>query len=357
MENRIKKIREIITDSEYDSLLIDSNVNRFYLTNFTGSSGRVLFTPKEQYFITDFRYIEQAHKQTNGYQIKEFNRDILENINEILKDDGVKKLGFEAKSVNYYHYNEYQNKFNDIELISTEDLIKNIRMYKEENEIKLIKKAIEISDKGFKHILEFIKPGLTEKEVALELEYYQKKLGGDKIAFDFIVASGERSSMPHGVASDKTIKENDLVTIDFGTYYKGYCSDMTRTFVVGKASSKQREIYNIVLKAQLAVIDQIKAGMSGVEVDKIARDIIKEAGYGDNFGHGLGHGIGIEVHEGPTASYKSEDIIKEDCVVTDEPGIYIEGWGGVRIEDDLLINKDGCEVLNSSPKDLIELSV
>jgi len=357
VENRIEKIREIITDSDYDSLLIDSNVNRFYLTNFTGSSGRVLFTPKEQYFITDFRYTEQARKQTSGYQIKEFNQDILESINEILKDDGVKKLGFEAKSVNYYHFNEYKNKFDNIELIPTEDLIKNMRMYKEEKEIKLIKKAIEISDKGFKHILEFIKPGLTEKEVALELEYYQKKMGGDKIAFDFIVASGKRSSMPHGVASDKIIKENDIVTIDFGTYYKGYCSDMTRTFVVGKASSKQREIYNVVLKAQLTVIDQIKAGMSGVEVDKIARDIIKEAGYGDNFGHGLGHGIGVEVHEGPTVSYRSKDMIKENCVVTDEPGIYIKDWGGVRIEDDLLINKDGCEVLNSSPKNLIELPV
>ena len=357
MQKRIKKVREIIADSEFDSLLIDSDVNRFYLTGFTGSAGRVLFTPKKEYFITDFRYTEQAEDQTDGFEIIELNKDVVESINDILQEDGTEKLGFEAKTVNYYQYGKYNEKFKDIELISTEDLIKDIRMTKDENEIELIKKAIDISDKAYDHILEFIEPGMTEKEVALELEITQKKLGGEKNAFDFIVASGERSSMPHGVASDKVIKENELITLDFGTFYKGYCSDMTRTFVLGQASEKQKEVYNTVLKAQQAVIDQIKAGMTGVEADKIARDIIKEAGYGDNFGHGLGHGIGVEVHEGPTASYKSEDTIIENSIVTDEPGIYIKGWGGVRIEDDLLITKDGCEVLNSSPKELIEVPV
>lgn len=357
MQKRIKKVRDIIADSDFDSLLIDSDVNRFYLTGFTGSAGRVLFTPQKEYFITDFRYTEQAGQQTEGFEIVELNKDVIESINDILQKDGTKKLGFEAKTVNYYQYGKYEEKFKGIELVSTEDLIKNIRMTKDKHEIEMIKKAIEITDKAYDHILDYIEPGMTEKEIALELEIYQKKLGGSKNAFDFIVASGERSSMPHGVASDKQVKENELITLDFGTFYNGYCSDMTRTFVLGKASDKQKEIYNTVLKAQLAVIDQIKAGMTGVEADKIARDIITEAGYGDNFGHGLGHGIGVEVHEGPTASYKSEDTIIENSVVTDEPGIYIKGWGGVRIEDDLLITKDGCEVLNSSPKELIEVPV
>ena len=357
MKKRIEKIREIIADSEFDSLLIDSDVNRFYLTNFTGSAGRVLFTPENEYFITDFRYTEQAGEQTEGFEIIELNQDIVQSINDILEKDGTKKLGFESKTVTYYQHSQYDKKLKNIELIPTEDLVKDIRMVKDEYEIEMIKKAIEISDKAFEHILDFIEPGMTEKEVALELETYQKKLGGSKNAFDFIVASGKRSSMPHGVASDKVIKENELITLDFGTFYKGYCSDITRTFVLGKATEKQKEIYNIVLEAQLAVIDKIKAGMSGVEADKIARDIIKEAGYGDNFGHGLGHGIGVQVHEGPTASYKSEDTIIENSVVTDEPGIYIKGWGGVRIEDDLLITKDGCEVLNSAPKELIEVPV
>jgi len=357
MKNRIKKVRDIINEAEYDSLLIDSDVNRFYLTNFTGSAGRVLFTPENEYFITDFRYTEQAANQTDGFKIVELNKDVVESINDILQRDGTEKLGFEAKTVNYYQYGKYDEKFKDIELISTEDLIKDVRMIKEENEIEMIKKAIEISDKAYEHILDFIEPGMTEKEVALELEIFQKKLGGSKNAFDFIVASGKRSSMPHGVASDKVINENELITLDFGTFYKGYCSDMTRTFVLGKANQKQKEIYNKVLEAQLAVIDKIKAGMSGVEADKIARDIIEDAGYGDNFGHGLGHGIGVEVHEGPNVSYKSEDDLKENSIVTDEPGIYIKDWGGVRIEDDLLITKDGCEVLNSSPKELIEVSI
>ena len=357
MKNRIKKVRDIINEAEYDSLLIDSDVNRFYLTNFTGSAGRVLFTPENEYFITDFRYTEQAANQTDGFKIVELNKDVVESINDILQRDGTEKLGFEAKTVNYYQYGKYDEKFKDIELISTEDLIKDVRMIKEENEIEMIKKAIEISDKAYEHILDFIEVGMTEKEVALELEIFQKKLGGSKNAFDFIVASGKRSSMPHGVASDKVIKENELITLDFGTFYKGYCSDMTRTFVLGKANQKQKEIYNKVLEAQLAVIDKIKAGMSGVEADKIARDIIEDAGYGDNFGHGLGHGIGVEVHEGPNVSYKSEDDLKENSIVTDEPGIYIKDWGGVRIEDDLLITKDGCEVLNSSPKELIEVSI
>ncbi len=357
MKNRIKKVRDIINEAEYDSLLIDSDVNRFYLTNFTGSAGRVLFTPENEYFITDFRYTEQAANQTDGFKIVELNKDVVESINDILQRDGTEKLGFEAKTVNYYQYGKYDEKFKDIELISTEDLIKDVRMIKEENEIEMIKKAIEISDKAYEHILDFIEVGMTEKEVALELEIFQKKLGGSKNAFDFIVASGKRSSMPHGVASDKVINENELITLDFGTFYKGYCSDMTRTFVLGKANQKQKEIYNKVLEAQLAVIDKIKAGMSGVEADKIARDIIEDAGYGDNFGHGLGHGIGVEVHEGPNVSYKSEDDLKENSIVTDEPGIYIKDWGGVRIEDDLLITKDGCEVLNSSPKELIEVSI
>ena len=357
MKNRIKKVKDIINEAEFDSLLIDSDVNRFYLTNFTGSAGRVLFTPENEYFITDFRYTEQAANQTDGFKIVELNKDVVESINDILQRDGTEKLGFEAKTVNYYQYGKYDEKFKDIELISTEDLIKDVRMIKEENEIEMIKKAIEISDKAYEHILDFIEVGMTEKEVALELEIFQKKLGGSKNAFDFIVASGKRSSMPHGVASDKVINENELITLDFGTFYKGYCSDMTRTFVLGKANKKQKEIYNKVLEAQLAVIDKIKAGMSGVEADKIARDIIEDAGYGDNFGHGLGHGIGVEVHEGPNVSYKSEDDLKENSIVTDEPGIYIKDWGGVRIEDDLLITKDGCEVLNSSPKELIEVSI
>ena len=353
MKKRIEKTRELMEEKNIDSLLITTDVNRFYLSSFTGSSGLLLFTPAENYFITDFRYTEQAKNQTEGYEILEFNRNVPEKINDILIEDNAQKLGFEAKSLSYNKYNEYNNKFESVELISTKDLIKELRKIKEDKEIEKIKKAIEITDNAFNHILDFIEEGKTEREVALELEYFMKQAGAEKNAFDFIVASGKRSSMPHGVASNKKIKKGDFITMDFGTFYEGYCSDMTRTVVLGEASEKQKEIYNIVLKAQKAVIENIQPGMSGKEVDAIARDIIEDEGYGDNFGHGLGHGIGVEVHEGPRASYTSDEIIKEGMVVTDEPGIYIPDWGGVRIEDDLLITKDGCEVLNNSPKELI----
>jgi len=353
MKKRIEKTRDLMQDKEMDSLLITTAVNRFYLSGFTGSSGFILFTPENNYFITDFRYTEQANNQTNGFEILEFNQNIPEKINEILKEDNSKKLGFESKNVTYNKYKEYKKKLDEVDLVATEDLLKNLRKIKDESEINKIKKAIEITDNAFSHILNFIEEGKTEREVALELEYFMKKAGGEKNAFDFIVASGKRSSMPHGVASDKKLEIGDFITMDFGTFYKGYCSDMTRTVVLGEVSDKQRKIYNIVLKAQREVIDKIKPGMSGKEVDAIARDIIESEGYKDNFGHGLGHGIGVEVHEGPRASYKSDDEIKEGMLVTDEPGIYIPDWGGVRIEDDLLITEDGCEVLNNSPKELI----
>ena len=353
MKKRIEKVRALMEEKGIDSLLITTDVNRFYLSGFTGSSGYVLFTPVKNYFITDFRYTEQAKDQTNGFEILEFNKEVPENINEILVEDNSKKLGFESKNVTFNKYKEYKEKFTDVDLAGTEDLIKNLRKTKDKEEISKIKKAIEITDNAFNHILDFIEEGKTEREVALELEFFMKQAGGEKNAFDFIVASGKRSSMPHGVASDKKIEKGDFITMDFGTFYKGYCSDMTRTVVLGDASDKQRKIYNIVLEAQKEVIDKIKPGMSGKEVDAIARDMIKDAGYEDNFGHGLGHGIGVEVHEGPRASYKSDDIIKKGMLVTDEPGIYIPDWGGVRIEDDLLITENGCEVLNNSPKELI----
>ncbi|MGM0409285.1 MAG: aminopeptidase P family protein [Bacillota bacterium] len=353
MKKRIKKMRDLMENENINALLISKDVNRFYLSGFTGSSGLILFTPKDNYFITDFRYTEQAGAQTEGYKILEVNRNIPEKINEILKEDNVEELAFESTSVSYDKFKEYDKKFENTNLVATKELVKKLRIIKEEKEIEKIKKAVEITDKAFDHILDFIEEGKTEREIALELEYFMKKNGGQRNAFDFIVASGKRSSMPHGVASNKKVENGDFITMDFGTFYEGYCSDMTRTVVLGEVSEKQKEIYNIVLKAQREVIKNVKAGMTGKEMDSIARDIIEEAGYKDNFGHGLGHGIGVEVHESPRASYTSDDELKEGMLVTDEPGIYLPDWGGVRIEDDLIITKNGCEVLNQSPKELI----
>ena len=208
---------------------------------------------------------------------------------------------------------------------------------------------------AFEHILPFIKPGITEREIALELEFFMKKQGASALSFDTIVAVGERSALPHANLTDKKVEDGKVVLLDYGCVYEGYCSDMTRTVAVGYADDKTKNIYNIVLNAQLKAIENIKAGVSGVAVDKIARDIIADGGYGDNFNHALGHGLGLKVHEQPTLSPRSEDILKTGNVVSVEPGIYVEGFCGVRIEDIVIVREDGCENLTLSPKDLIIL--
>lgn len=353
MISRIEKIHHFMEEHELDGLMIDSRENRFYLSGFTGTAGRILFTLEKDYFVTDFRYNEQAGEQTEGYEIIEVNQKQEEKLAELVKSSGVKLLGFEAKEVSYKQFKKYSSAFDGVDLIPVGDELNSLRMVKDSIEISKIKKAVEITDLAFEHICKIIKPGITEREVALELEFFMKKKGAEKNSFDFIVASGTRSSLPHGVATDKVLEKGDFVTMDFGTYYQGYCSDMTRTVVLGEPTEKQQEIYNIVLQAQLKVIEQIKAGMACKDVDAIARDFITEAGYGDKFGHSLGHGIGVEIHEAPRLSVVSEQVLLPGMVVTDEPGIYIVDWGGVRIEDDLLITEDGCEVLNKSTKELI----
>ena len=355
MSFRSDQLKNLMDEKNLEAFIVDATQNLFYLTGFTGTSGKLLFTPDHNYLLTDFRYSEQAEQETNDFEIIEIDETYSEKIGALISRENIKKIGFEAKEVSYSQYQKYLKQCDDIKLIATRELVEQIRVIKEKNEINKIKKAVEITDKAFNHILDFIKPGLTEREIGLELEFFMKKHGGSKNAFDFIVASGKRSSLPHGVATPKPIAKGDFITIDFGTKYQGYCSDMTRTVVLGSPTSFQSEIYELVRKAQLEVIKEIRPGMTAKQIDNIARNIIKKAGYGDNFKHSLGHSLGIEVHEKPQISYKSEKVIKPGMVITDEPGIYISDWGGVRIEDDLLITENGCEVLNNSTKDLISI--
>ena len=355
MKKRIKKIRSQMEKKDIESLIIDSQNNIFYLTGFTGTAGKVLLTPFDNYFFTDGRYIEQANSQIKGFQIKKIDNSYEKLMKEILNDEKINTIHFESTIISYKQFQKYNNEFSGVKLSPVENIMEELRLKKDESEIAKIKKAVKIADKAFDEIMDYIKPGLTENEIALKLEYIMRKEGGSEPPFDYIVASGKRSSLPHGVASDKKIKNGDFVTMDFGIKYEGYCSDITRTVILGKHTSKQQEIYETVLKAQKQVIKEIEPGMNTKNIDAIARDIIKEAGYGDNFKHSLGHGLGIEVHEQPRISYKNEDKIEAGMVITNEPGIYISDWGGVRIEDDLLITDSGCEVLNSAPKELIIL--
>ncbi len=353
MEKRVNRLRELLNEHQVDGILITSESNRRYITGFTGSAGYVLVTKKEAIFITDFRYIDQAKKQAPIFEIVKQQGSIVEVVREQLSKAGVHKLGFEQDFVTFSQFKNFEKTFTDVTLVPLSQVIEKLRLIKDEEEITLVKKATDIADQAFNYILNVLKPGKKEVEIALELECKMRELGAQGASFDTIVASGYRSALPHGVASEKIIELGDLVTIDFGAIYKGYVSDMTRTVMVGKPNDKQKEIYNIVLEAQLKGVENVKAGMSGIEADALTRDIISSYGYGDNFGHSTGHGIGLDVHEGPGLSPKSEVILKTGMIVTVEPGIYITDFGGVRIEDDVLITESGNEILTKTKKNLI----
>ncbi len=353
MNNRLDKVREVIAEKKIDAIIVTSDINRRYITGFTGSSGYALITMDKAMFVTDFRYIEQANNEAVGYEIIKHEASINDTIAELLINNGINKLGFEQDFVTFSLYKQFTDKYSNVELVPLSQIIENLRLIKDNDEINLVKKATEIADEAFSYILNIIKPNIKEKDISLALEYKMRELGASGISFPTIVASGYRSSLPHGAASDKEIKLGDFVTMDFGAYYNGYASDMTRTVVVGKPSEKQREIYEIVLEAQLEGVNHIKAGMTGKEADALTRDIINKYGYGEYFGHGTGHGIGLDVHEGPTVTPRSDTVLAPGMIVTVEPGIYIPDFGGVRIEDDVLITEAGREILTKSNKDLI----
>jgi len=353
VNNKVEALKKSLEERNFDSAIIFKPENRRYLAGFTGSSGYVVITKNRNLFITDFRYVQQASKQCKGFEILEHTND--RTLYDILNELDINKLGYEDIFMTVSQYNEFKKKLDKVQLTPLEDTLSKLRVIKGEDEINEIRRAAEIADHTFEHICSILKPGITEWEVSLEIEGFMKKNGASGTSFESIVASGIRSSLPHGVASHKVIEEGDFVTLDFGCIYNGYCSDMTRTVVVGKATDKQKEIYNIVLEAQEAALAAIKPGVTGYDVDKIARDIINEKGYGDYFGHGLGHGVGLEVHESPRLSPLCKDSLEVNMVVTDEPGIYIPDFGGVRIEDLIVVTKNGCDVLSKSPKHLIEL--
>jgi len=353
LEKRVVRLREQLKEQNIDAMLVTSSSNRRYMTGFTGSAGNALITKSEAFFVTDFRYIEQATEQAPYFSIVKQEGSMFETLMELITKTGIHKLGFEQDFITYSHFKKFEEMFQSVTLVPVSQVIEELRMVKDEEEIQLIRKAAEIADEAFAHVLRIIKPGMKEVEVALELECKMRQLGAQGTSFDTIVASGYRSALPHGVASEKVIEVGDLVTMDFGAIYQGYVSDITRTFVIGKVNDKQREIYNIVLEAQLNGVKHVKAGITGKEADELTRSIIARYGYGEYFGHSTGHGIGLDVHEGPGLAMKSDIVLKPGMIVTVEPGIYISKFGGVRIEDDVLITENGREILTHSPKELI----
>lgn len=351
---KLAKLRSNFSHAGIDGLLITSPYNRRYMANFTGTAGVVLISAERAQFITDFRYVEQAAKQCVGFEVVQHTGTIIDEVAEQVKNLGIQKLGFEAEYLTFSSFQVYEKAI-AAELVPVSGIIEKLRLIKTDAEIKILKEAADIADAAFKHIIEFIRPGKTELEVANELEFFMRKAGATSSSFDTIVASGLRSALPHGVASDKVIEKGDFVTLDYGAYYKGYVSDITRTVAVGEPSAKLKEIYDIVLEAQLRGMNGFKPGMTGKEADALTRDYIAEKGFGEYFGHSTGHGIGLEVHEGPALSVRSDIVLEPGMIVTCEPGIYIPGLGGVRIEDDTMITADHNEALTHSTKELIVL--
>ncbi len=353
-KSRITKLRKLMNKKGLDGVLLVGDSNRNYLSGFTGNESFSIITQNNAFFVTDSRFTEQARLQVKDYEVLEYskNTSFPDFLGELVKNNNIKKLGFEEDIISFSTYNLYKNKV-QCELIPMEGIVEEIRVIKDEYELKLITKAAEIADKAFDHIIKFVNPGMTEREIGLELEFHMKKLGATDLSFPSIVASGVRSSLPHGEATNKVVNKGEFLTLDFGCVYEGYCSDMTRTIVFGEPSQKMVEVYNTVLEAQQRALKAFKPGIPAIEVDKVARDYIKEKGYGDYFGHGLGHGVGRQIHEAPSVGYRNAQELQIGMVVTDEPGIYIPDFGGVRIEDLLVITENGSQVLSKSPKNLI----
>lgn len=349
---RLRKIRERIKEEEVEGVFITNPVNGRYLSGFTGTRVYLLIMQEDAFLLTDFRYRDQALEEAPHYSLVSLKGSLADSLKEIVDKKNIKSLAFEKQHLTLYWYDLLKEKLPPkIRLLPLYNLVENIRQIKDEEEIALLKEGAALTERCFTGILPYIKPGVREEEVACELEYLCRKGGGQKTAFDFIVASGRRSALPHGVASWKKIEPGDMVVIDFGIYYKGYCSDMTRTLAMGYAGSREKKLYSLVLKAQQEAVQGIEEGMSGEEADNLARKVLAEAGYGDNFGHGLGHGIGLEVHEEPRLAPKIKSTLQRGMVFSVEPGIYLTGWGGIRIEDMALLREGGCELLTGNFKE------
>ena len=353
MISRLERMRYQMNKEKVDAYVVSSPENGRYLSGFSGGEATLYITAEKAFLLTDFRYIEQAKAQAPEFEIIKTGQDHFEALAEIGQQ--AQRLGFEGDFVTFINFEKLKNAFPQAELLSLPNLVSYLRSVKDKSEIDLIRLAVQIADDSFAEILKTLEIGQTEAEIGLNLEFSMRQAGASGGSFEFIVASGVRSSMPHGTASSKQIQLGEFLTMDFGAIYQGYCSDITRTVFLGDPGDKHREVYETVLAAQRAGIKAVAPGRSGKEVDAVARKLIEEAGYGDYFGHGLGHSVGLAIHEGPNLNMREERVLEPGMVITVEPGIYIPEWGGVRIEDIVLVTENGCEVLTKAPKEFIIL--
>ncbi|WP_258359247.1 M24 family metallopeptidase [Moorella sulfitireducens] len=359
MKNRLDNLRLLMASRGITALWVRQDENRRYLSGFTGDSGQLLITTTSQYILTDGRFTEQARLEAPGFEVVDLGNRPREQLAGALFAAGVTELYFEAEHLSYAAYEEFLKQARDwprpVDLKPVKGLVEQLRQVKDEGEIRLLQKAIDLADAGFHHLLRILRPGIRERDIALELEYFLGKQGSSGPSFTTIIAGGPRAALPHGVASGRVLQPGDLVVMDFGAVYEGYHSDLTRTVALAPVDPEWRRIYNIVLEAREKAIAAIRPGLTGREADAVAREHIAAAGYGPYFSHGLGHGVGLAVHEDPVLSSRGEVKLAAGMVVTVEPGIYLPGRGGIRIEDIVLVEEGGARVLSRAPREFIEL--
>ena len=355
MKERAAQLAAQLPEKNLDAILISGAENRRYLSGFTGSAGYLLITPERSVLFTDSRYTEQAAQQSPHFQVVQ-TKPGWDWLFDTLKETGARRLGFESENVTVAAYNRVldalkeDEALSDTALISTAGITEELRILKDPAELAQLQKAIDASDAAMEAVCPTIQAGLTEKEVAWRMETAMREFGADCISFDTIVASGPNGAMAHHHPGDRVIQAGEPIVIDMGAQVNGYCSDITRTVVVGEPDEMFHKIYGIVLAAQLTAINTVQPGMTGEACDGLSRDIIKEAGYGENFGHSLGHGVGLAVHELPRVSALSSDELQPGMTFTVEPGIYLTGWGGVRIEDIVILGENGATPLSKAGK-------
>ncbi|GIW08856.1 MAG: peptidase M24 [Dehalococcoidia bacterium] len=353
MNVRLQRVRSALADQNLPALLVSGDENRRYLSGFTGSAGHLLITPDQAVLLTDFRYIEQATEQAPDFHVRKLEGGLAKELPALRRDFGLDRLGFESNSLTYLQWDQLNAVAKECELalVPTNGIVERIRMIKDAQELATIARAVAIADSAVEAVSHWLRPGMTEAQVAWEIERHMREAGAEGMAFDVIVGSGPRGALPHAHPSAKTIAEGEPIVLDLGCIVDGYRSDLTRTICVGEPDPFYLEIYDIVLRAQRAAEMQIRPGMKGGEADKIARDLIAEAGYGKQFGHSLGHGIGLQTHEAPFVRPEGEDVLAPGMVFSVEPGIYLPGQFGVRIEDLVVLEEDGVRVLSQAPKE------
>ncbi|MDD2851482.1 MAG: Xaa-Pro peptidase family protein [Desulfuromonadaceae bacterium] len=355
LKNRRSRLKPFFADYALDAVLLTDLRNIRYLCGFSGSEGALLVARDSAWFLCDSRYTAQAGEEVQSAEVVECVAVRLDTVASLAAENGLNRIGFEAAHTTVSAYRRMTEKLSGIELVELDSKLDEIRICKDTAEVGQLKSIAVLASQSFEAILGKIKPGVRELDVAFALEFEMRQRGADGKAFDFIVASGMRGAMPHGRASDKVIQSGDLITIDFGALKDGYHSDETVTVACGQPSSEALEIHAIVKTAHDLAIDAVKPGISCKALDEVARSFIRGKGYGDCFGHGLGHGIGLEIHEMPTLSPRSTMVLEEGMTVTIEPGIYIPGFGGVRIEDSVVVTSDGCALLTGVGKRLLVL--